>query len=86
MAVMGGFVRVQGNLVTILADFAEQVALLQDKDIAEAKERAQQVMANGESLSEDEFALHAKQLEYAITRERIAGKWKNKKYKNVNVK
>ncbi len=86
MAVVGGFARVHQHVITILADFAEEVAFLSDQEIKEAKERALAIMAKGESLSDDEFELQAKQLEYALTRERIAGKWKNKKYKNVNVK
>lgn len=85
MAVVGGFVEVKnegGNtVVAVLADFAEHVASISEDEIAKAKARAEELKKQAENKGVVDFEHFEAELERALTRVKIADKWKSKKYR-----
>ena len=85
MAVVGGFIQVEKDGVVILADFAEHITEITDERIQEAHNRAQKLSDTKEKLSPEELEQLERELEQVNTRRKIAGKWKGKKYRNLNI-
>lgn len=77
--VVGGFAEVNGTSVTILTNFAEDMATAQSA-AESARARADELvkMKDREDVDFEHFAT---ELERSLTRVKIADKWKNKKYK-----
>lgn len=69
--VAGGFLEVNNNVVTVLADDAERGSEVDEARAEEARERAQALLARGGLTSEVEAAASA-ELERAIGRLRVA--------------
>lgn len=95
-AVVGGFVEVKnvpkarllgsqslalGTEVIILADFAEHVSELSDEAIEKAKARAEELKKQMENKEVVDFEHFESELERALTRVKIADKWRSKKYR-----
>lgn len=67
----GGFLEVNNNLVTILADDAERASQIDEARAAEARQRAQALLQHP-GLSADAEAAAAAELELAVGRLRVA--------------
>lgn len=61
-----GFVEVTGQTISILTDLAETSDNLDEKKIEEAKKRAEEVMKQSHTLSGEEFARTAAELEKSL--------------------
>jgi len=85
-AVVGGFVKIEDNVVTILADFAEHVEELSEEKIAEAKRRSEELKKQAENEEIVDFEHFESELERSLTRVKIADKWRKKKYRKLNIK
>lgn len=85
MAVVGGFVEVKSVLdkteVVILADFAEHVSEISEESIEKAKAKAEELRKQAENKEVVDFEHFESELERALTRVKIADKWKSKKYR-----
>ncbi len=81
MAVSGGFIEVSGNVVKVLADFAEHVSEITDDAVSKAKARADEIMKMKHNTEDVNFEHYEAELERSLTRVKIADKWKNKKYR-----
>jgi len=88
MAVVGGFVEVKTvkdgpsqTEVVVLADFAEHVADITEDAIAKAKARAEELKKLAENKGVVDFEHFEAELERALTRVKIADKWRTKKYR-----
>jgi len=84
-AVVGGFVevnKVEGmTTVVILADFAEHVSELSDDAVEKAKARAKELRKQAENKEVVDFEHFESELERALTRVKIADKWRTRKYR-----
>ncbi|MFI5275012.1 MAG: ATP synthase F1 subunit epsilon [Ktedonobacterales bacterium] len=69
--VAGGFLEVNANVVTVLADDAERGTLIDEAQAQAARDRAQATLASGTAGSEVEIAAAA-ELQRAIGRLRVA--------------
>jgi F-type H+-transporting ATPase subunit epsilon len=69
--VAGGFLEVNNNVVTVLADDAERASEIDEAHADEARRRAQDLLARHE-LGSEAAALAAMQLERAVGRLRVA--------------
>jgi len=81
MAVVGGFIEIKNDEVAVLADFAEHVSEISHDVVEKAKARAEELQKmknNGEIVDFEHFE---SELERALTRAKIADKWRNKKYR-----
>jgi len=85
MEVVGGFVETkkEGDLtvVTILADFAEQVSAITEAEIEKAKARAEELKKQAENNEIVDFEHFESELERSLNRVKIADKWRTKKYR-----
>ncbi len=86
MAVVGGFIEVRKDKdkntnVIILADFAEHVSNLSDEVVEKAKARAEELKKQAENKEVVDFEHFESELERALTRVKIADKWKSRKYR-----
>jgi F-type H+-transporting ATPase subunit epsilon len=86
MAVAGGFMEVKHTAegmteVAVLADFAEHLAELSDEKIEKAKARAEELRKQMENKEVVDFEHFESELERAVTRIKIADKWRTKKYR-----
>jgi len=91
MAVVGGFVetkKIQNKdtknsltEVTILADFAEHVSSITDKEIEEAKQKAEELRQKSLDKGTIDFEHFESELDRSLTRIKIADKWRTKKYR-----
>lgn len=85
MAVVGGFVEVKEEnkqtTVIILADFAEHVGDITEDAILKSKARAEELKQLAENKGVVDFEHFEAELERALTRVKIADKWKTKKYR-----
>ncbi len=85
MAVVGGFVEVKKEkketTVIILADFAEHISEISDKEIEKAKAKAEELKKQALNHEVVDFEHFESELERSLTRIKIAGKWRNKKYR-----
>ncbi len=86
MAVVGGFIEVRRDKdkntnVIILADFAEHVSNLSDEVVEKAKARAEELKKQAENKEVVDFEHFESELERALTRVKIADKWKSRKYR-----
>jgi F-type H+-transporting ATPase subunit epsilon len=81
VAVVGGFARIDGKEVAVLADFAEHVSELSDEAIEQARKRAEDLkraVANKEIIDTEHFAA---ELARSITRASVGSKWKSRRYR-----
>jgi len=85
IALVGGVVHVTADQVTVLADFAEHVSSLTDEEVEKAKARAAEIMKEKDKISKEDFEHFAAELERSLTRVKIAGKWRGKKYRNLKI-
>lgn len=86
MAVVGGFIETKSNEkgeteVAILADFAEHVGELSEEAIEKARARAEELRKQAENKEVVDFEHFESELERALTRVKIADKWRTKKYR-----
>ena len=85
MEVVGGFIETkkEGDLtvVTILADFAEQVSAITEAEIEKAKTRAEELKKQAENNEIVDFEHFESELERSLNRVKIADKWRTKKYR-----
>lgn len=85
MEVVGGFVETkkEGDIteVTILADFAEHIGNITDKEIAKAKEKAKELKKQAENNEVVDFEHFESELERSLNRIKIADKWRTRKYR-----
>lgn len=85
MEVVGGFVETkkEGDIteVTILADFAEHIGNITDKEIVKAKEKALELKKQAENNEVVDFEHFESELERSLNRIKIADKWRTRKYR-----
>ncbi len=81
LVAVGGFIRVDGDEVAIMADFAEAVALIGPDEIEKAKARAQELQQKFENKEIVDFEHFEAELERSLTRSRIGAKWITRKYR-----
>ncbi|MFA5773302.1 MAG: ATP synthase F1 subunit epsilon [Candidatus Paceibacterota bacterium] len=85
MAVVDGFVETKKEndltVVTILADFAEHIALITEAEIEKAKAKAEELKKKAENNEIVDFEHFESELERSLTRVKIADKWRTKKYR-----
>lgn len=74
LAVSGGFVEFDHDVLTILADRAERAEDIDLKRAEEAKKRAEELMTKAVDMSEEEYATVAAALEKELTRIKVARK------------
>ncbi len=83
--VVGGFIETkkEGSLtvVTILADFAENVSFITEAEIEKAKERTLELKKQAENNEIIDFEHFESELERSLNRVKIADKWRTKKYR-----
>lgn len=81
VAVVGGFARIDGGEVAVLADFAEHVSEMSDEAIQAARQRAEEIkrsIANKEIIDTEHFAA---ELARSLTRASVGSKWKTRRYR-----
>lgn len=76
MAVYGGYIEINHNTVSILADYAARVEDIELAKVQEAKERAEKLMQ--ERISEEDFAMAEAELQKALMQLRVVRKYKPK--------
>jgi len=81
MAVSGGFIEISNNIVSILADFAEQVTEISETVLENARTRAEELMKKKHDAQDVDFETFEGELERSLTRVKIADKWRNRKYR-----
>ena len=85
MEVVGGFVETKKENdmteVTILADFAEHIALITEAEIEKAKARAAELKKQAENNEIVDFEHFESELERSLNRVKIADKWRTRKYR-----
>lgn len=80
-AVTGGFMHVNNNSVTVLADYAAHADEISVEDALEAKRRAEEILKNGaEQLSERDFALAEAELRKSILNINVGKKRKRRNF------
>lgn len=75
LAVYGGFVTVQNNVVSLLADYAAHVEDIELAKAEEAKERAEKVMQ--EKLTDEDYTIASAELQKAIMQIRLVRKYRH---------
>ena len=88
MAVVGGFIESKTGKngeteVAILADFAEHVSEISEETITKARIKAEELRQKALNKEVVDFEHFESELERALTRVKIADKWKNKKYRKI---
>ena len=83
-ALWGGVAEITGERVTILADTAQYAEEISLEKAEAARKKAEELMQKKEGVSEEEFAAFAGQLERALAQERVAQKYKTKKYRKFS--
>jgi len=86
IAVVGGFIETKKNEnekteVVILADFAEHVSEIDEESIEKARAQAKELHQKALNKEIVDFEHFEAELERALTRVKIAEKWKTKKYR-----
>lgn len=71
LSVSTGFIEVNKNVITILADTAETVASLVETEILKAKERAEKLLQEKRNVSDVSFVEAASALERELSRLKI---------------
>ena len=75
LAVYGGFVAVQNNMVSLLANYAARVEDLELANVEEAKERAEKLMQ--EKQTNEDYILASAELQKAIMQIRAIKKYRH---------
>lgn len=78
VAVSRGFIQIEENVATVLADTAERGEDLDVAVIEEAKQRAEQVMKSAASKDDVSFAMAAAALERELARYKLAIKYRRR--------
>jgi F-type H+-transporting ATPase subunit epsilon len=81
LAIVGGFVRITGTEVAIMADFAEHVLNLTHDEIEQAKARAAELQKQFENNEIVGFERFETELARSLTRASIGDKWRVRKYR-----
>lgn len=81
LAIVGGFVRVTGDEVAIMADFAEHVSVLTDEEIEKAKTKAALLQKQYENKEIVDFEHYEAELARSLTRISVGDKWRVRKYR-----
>jgi F-type H+-transporting ATPase subunit epsilon len=81
LAIVGGFVRVAGDEVAIMADFAEHVSALTNEEIEKAKARAFELQRQFDNNEIVDFERYEAELTRSLTRVSVGDKWKVRKYR-----
>ncbi len=81
LAIVGGFVRITGTEVAIMADFAEHVLNLTHNEIEKAKARAAELQKQFENNEIVDFERFETELARSLTRASIGDKWRVRKYR-----
>ncbi len=81
LAIVGGFVRIVGDEVAIMADFAEHVSVLTSEEIEKAQARATELQRQFENNEIVDFERYEAELTRSLVRVSIGDKWKVRKYK-----
>ncbi len=76
LAITGGFLEVEKNKITILADYAIRAEDIEVAKAEEAQKRAEKLME--EKLTEEEFRVNEAEMIKAITELRVASKIKKR--------
>ncbi len=84
LSVSTGFIEVNKNIITILADTAETVASLVETEILKAKERAEKLLQEKRNVSDVAFAEAAATLERELSRLKIYRRRKSGKSLELN--
>ncbi len=82
LVAVGGFAKISGEEVVILADFAEHVGAIDDGEIEKARARAQELQKQFENNEIVDFEHFETELARSLTRVSIGDKWKSRKYRN----
>ncbi len=85
LSVSTGFIEVNKNIITILADTAETVASLVEEEIVKAKERAEKLLQEKRNVSDVAFAEAASALERELSRLKIYRRRKGAGGKNISL-
>jgi len=85
IAVSGGFLRVGNNEVEVLADFALAAENITEEKLAAAMKRADELRAQKETVSQEQFESFAGEMERALALSKIHGKYKDKSYKKLSI-
>ena len=84
LAVSGGFVEFNANMLTVLADTAERAEEIDLKRAEEAKIKAEEAMKQREQMDDAEYARVAAEIERATARLKVARKHSTKKGINIS--
>lgn len=80
--VMGGFARIDGTQVTVMADAAEHVdAITSTERIAEAEARAEELQKQKDNEEDVNFEHFEAELERSILLAKLGNKWKGRDYR-----
>ncbi|HEX7456083.1 MAG TPA: ATP synthase F1 subunit epsilon [Candidatus Nanoarchaeia archaeon] len=67
----GGFAEVTGKKVSVVTDLAQRPEEIDERDVEEARKRAEAALSEREKLSEEEFAVTAANLQKALAQLRV---------------
>ncbi len=81
LVAVGGFAKISGGEVVILADFAEHVGAITESEVEKAKARAEELKMQFENNEIVDFEHFETELARSLTRASIGAKWKLKKYR-----
>ncbi len=81
LAIVGGFVRIAGDEVAIMADFAEHVSEITESEIEKAQARAAELQKQFENNEIVDFERFETELARSLTRVSVGDKWKVRKYR-----
>ncbi len=82
LAVSGGFIEVQGDKVTVLADTAERAEEIDETRAEEARQRAETAMK--ERKDTEEFTSANASLERHLARLRAVRRWKGRRHSDAH--
>mgnify|MGYP000896836852 CR=1 FL=1 len=78
LAVSSGFVEIRPKSeVIILADTADRAEELDEQEVAKAKQRAEDMLKEKDTLSDEQFAILAANLDRELARFKVVKKYKN---------
>jgi F-type H+-transporting ATPase subunit epsilon len=81
LVAVGGFAKISGDEVVILADFAEHVGDITETEIEKAQNRAQELQKQFENNEIVDFEHFETELARSLARASIGDKWKVRKYR-----
>lgn len=78
---VGGFVKINDNVVSVMADFAESVEQLSEDMIEKAKQHAEALTQQFKDKEIVDIEHFTTELERSLTRVKLGEKWKVKRYR-----